>query len=187
MLENFSNENKTKKLTLVSSYKQKHYKISLSNVDKLKFNAFLSLSDVVDCNKFFYMKYRTGYSSNESYKESLDSLLLNRFLRRTSYPIQRSARLKNYHFITKNRYQDLKLAIQDYLYKVKLKPVYYKTLCYELKEDFSLKLKLYNIQLYFINLMAKEIKLRRQKEKTAASFETWCLEITGERAQEQSL
>jgi hypothetical protein len=133
------------------------------------------------------MKYRAGYSTNDSYKESLDSLLLNRFLRRTSYPIQRFARLKNYHFITKNRYQDLRLAIQDHLYKINLKPVYYKTLCYELKEDLSLRVKLYNIQLYFINLMAKEIKLRRPKEKIPTNFKAWCLQITGKRAKEQTL
>jgi hypothetical protein len=178
MLENFSNENKRQHLGVVSSYNEKHYKISLTNVDKLNFNAFLGLGDIADYNKFFYMKYRTGHSNNDTYKESIDSLLLNRFLRRTSYPIQRFARLKNFQFSTRNMYQDLMLAIQDYLYQVKLKPEYYKGLCYDLKKDLSLRLKLCNIQLYFINLMAKEIKFRRQKGKTPTTFQAWCMQIT---------
>lgn len=111
MLESFNNKNKRDILALKSIYKQKHYKISLKNVDQLKFHAALGRREVREFNKFFYMKYRTGlqYSNTDLLNEIFDSLLLNRFIRRTSYPIQRFLGMKNFHFIIKNNYQDLKL------------------------------------------------------------------------------
>lgn len=51
--------------------------------------------------------------------------------------------------------------MQDYLYRGKIKPVYYKAFFYSFRKDLALKLKLYNVKFHFIDLMTKEIKLRK--------------------------
>lgn len=145
-----------KKTDLKKFYNKKHYKIDLGNLDNFRILETTG-TEAFDYGKVIFMKYKTGENNPYQYQQAFDSLLLDRLVRRTSYPINKwntdlsSVSTKKSYIILKNNYKELINLLQWYVYKGRLETRDYHAICNNLKLHLSLRLQVFQMQ-YFIML-----------------------------------